>query len=581
MKWISAVPAAVLLVLVSVGCNNVKNANSDRPLPPLETAKPEVAALPAKPLWPEPGLRLLDGKQDWSPSYTYETFEIDGKQSQAIATPEGYYFVRQEEQAVYLVGSRSERGGFERADSPRLLYRLPLEPGDQWQYVPDGTTYVVKGVEQVKTPAGQQLAARIEVTAKDQDRPLSQWWVPGYGLVQFERSKAPLWTAAKEVREKPKPAPGVGHPTPSITALLEDNGRQWFVTDVSNGRELFRIDDGYWRSWYRWQPVGQFDLLTHTHFPGSWGVYGYSALRFNTQKDEFERVGFVDAKGNEVSTAGTGRWATEGLFELKDFLHYPARLYVFRWDGTAMRSDPKAEKLEWAASPADLVRRLFNPPPLGKEDYAAAFLGPEEGRKFFDLLPGEVRAGAGYYAQPDPASSGAFRILRGFRETDPLMATVKVTEQGGRFYIASYEWFGPEGLITGPLGEADKEILGVRLETMKLPDVEAVLGKPVEAIQKAGTSAYTRVYRGGTVTVDYVGDGWNTVWAITVTGSGKTPRGVSIGDTQATVLQRYGTPHVQSDQFLEYYDEGKAGYYYLRFRFTDGKVQEIELHRSK
>ncbi len=81
---------------------------------------------------------------------------------------------------------------------PDVLLKLPVKPGQRWEGVnADGLKYVrtTKGIEKVKTPAGEHDAIRVdgELAAPDIRGAVgtvlvSSWYAPGVGLVRENRS---------------------------------------------------------------------------------------------------------------------------------------------------------------------------------------------------------------------------------------------------------------------------------------------------------------------------------------------------------------------------------------------------------
>ncbi|HYF81292.1 MAG TPA: hypothetical protein VD973_29600 [Symbiobacteriaceae bacterium] len=348
------------------------------PVPSAPSPAPD-AALPDRPLWGTPGRVLLGGEPATMAAYPFQVALIDGREIHPVRTPGGIRFLERRDDGVYLVGGLSDRGGYASLATPELLYRNPVRVGDQWKL--GGETYRVTALEPQATPSGAKLAARIEVSTTKLNR--TEWWVPDHGLVRLERTGQPAWIASQERVEAAEAAPVMGRPAPGVTAIIRDDGRNWSVTS-SDGKTLFQVADSYWRSWYSWARTGKTDLLTHTTFPGSYGIYTFDALRWNGQT--FEKVPWMIGAESREGVSGDGKWAADGTFTLREFTRYPTRFYTFRFDGKAMVSDPALERLEYAKAAAALVDQMVYPPWISEADMLAVFTDKAKGQQANDLI---------------------------------------------------------------------------------------------------------------------------------------------------------------------------------------------------
>jgi len=345
--------------------------------------------LPALPLWGEPGLHLTLERAARGYAYTYAPVELLGMTLQPVRLPQGVAYMRVEGDAVYLHGTETTRGGFSLLEEPVLLHRLPLRAGDTWSIEFPGIvgqryTYTVEAVEPVGTPAGERPAARIAVT-RGGELDSTEWWVPGYGLVSYA-TRWQSWGAERELALDPQLPSAVGRPAPDMQAILWDDGDNYWITTVDGERELFRVSDSYWRSWYGWADAGEFDLLQHTLYPGSWGIYRFTAYRWDPEEGSFRQIDWVSSAGTTWAVAGDGGWGPDGFFRLHDFTGYPSRVLTFRFDGEAMRADPAEEVVIRARSAEDFVDRLFDAPPLEDADILAMFRDPATGEQALKLL---------------------------------------------------------------------------------------------------------------------------------------------------------------------------------------------------
>lgn len=372
--------------------------------PPSTLADVSLARLP---LWGRPGLHLAKADAGAGPAYAYAPVEMLGTTLQPVRLRQGTAYFRVEGDAVYLHGVETPRGGFSALPEPQLVHRLPVRAGDTWTIhfpglMGDRFTYTVEAIEPVETPTGEQPAVRVAVAAEDGSGAV-EWWVPGYGLVSYADAYV-SWRAERELNREPEWPAAVGRPAPGWQALLWDDGNQYWITTSDGKQELFRVADSYWRSYYGWAQAGEYDLLTHYLYPGSWGVGRFSAFRYSEQAGQFQQLNWISSAGTTPQVVGDGGWGTTGTFTLWDFTGYPTRVYVYRFDGEAMRSDPGEERMVRARSPEAFVRRFFNPPPLNEADARAMFRDPglyEEARQIIRELGIPVTVGVGAIAPVD------------------------------------------------------------------------------------------------------------------------------------------------------------------------------------
>lgn len=385
--------AAVLcLVMVATGCVSGRgpaSSNSDPLAGSDPVPRPEVK-LPALPLWSPTGLTLTDGGPRGEMAYTYAPVTIQGVELQPVRIPGGVVYLRLQGSEVFLHGTHTPRGGYAPLAEPRLLHRLPLKAGDSWEIAYPGTigatyTYRVEAVEQTAIPGGERPAARIQVE-RDKQPLRTEWWAPGYGLVQMQGGPDGAWTAAREQREAARDPEPVGRPAPGPKALLWDDGSSWKVTNLDGSKVIFEVEDSYWRSWYEWRKAGAQDLLFHSQNPGSFGVILYRALAYSPATGEFAPVSWISSAGEREAVSGTGTWSSDGAFRLNHFEGYPGRWYTYRFDGKSMRADPADDQEIRAESARALANRLASPPLLGEADFAAMFADPAEGRSAWSQL---------------------------------------------------------------------------------------------------------------------------------------------------------------------------------------------------
>lgn len=413
------------------------------PAPPDSTAPPaDARPLAALPPWSPAGTYLADKRTGQGMSYTFAPLTIGGVQVQPVQLPGGIAYFKVDGDAVYLAGTDSPRGGYQPVDPPRLLYRLPLKAGDGWEIQYRGVigshyAYRVIRIEAVPTPAGERRAAVVDVQ-RDGKWERDEWWVPGYGLVRTGSDKKPSWTADAQKQETPKSARTVGNPAPGVSALLWDDDKTFRVTTLDGDRELFRVDDGYWRSGYHWWRAGDRDLLAHYHFPGSWGVFLFDALALSDRTGRLEPVQWISSAGEQDGVAGEGNWGDDGRFFLNDFTDYPQRKYVYRFDGQAMRADPKDVVATYAGSARALADRLTCVPPVGKQGLINMFADPAAAAKAWEAL---LKAGwspwGGGHVTPDPAApETAFTIEES--GTTPIRFRVEVGLIDGQYRITAF-----------------------------------------------------------------------------------------------------------------------------------------------
>lgn len=376
------------------------------------------AQLPALPLWGEPGLHLVREQGRRGSAFAYAPLDLLGTTLQPVRLRQGTAYVRVEGDAVYLHGVNSIRGGFSLLAEPALLHRLPVQVGDIWTVrIPgpmgDGYTYTVAAIEPVETPGGVRQAARIEVTRNGWSAG-TEWWVPGYGLVGYTDGSF-SWRAERELMLEPELPAVIGRLAPGMQALLWDDGDEYWITTLDGKQELFRAPDVYWRSWYDWADAGEHDLLAHTLYPGSWGIYRFTAFRYDPEEGRFRQLDWVSEAGTVQAVAGDGGWGPGGAFHHEDFLGYPTRIQVYRFDGEAMRADPAEEQVFRARSEMDFIRRLMGPPLLREADIVAMFRDPATAEGVLGLLQ-ELHAGG--YTGPDSikpmeGTPGAFLVTEG------------------------------------------------------------------------------------------------------------------------------------------------------------------------
>jgi hypothetical protein len=424
------------------------------PQPAPATAPPDQAAakpapaqptsqLPALPLWGPPGLHLTEEKEETGLSFAYAPVKMLGYTLQPVLFVHGTAFLRVEEQAVYLHGFLNERGGYAGLPEPRLLYRLPLKVGDEWDIDFPATggsteryTYRVAAVEPVQTPGGERLAAKLQVVSAREKETEWEWWVPGYGLVRRATDNL-TWTAAKERRREPDRTAVIGRLAKGLEALLWDDGKSFRVTTLDGKQELFREQDSYWRSWYSFREAGEVDLLAHTHDPGVWYVYAYEVQRYNPETARFEAVPWVSSAGTSKGVSGQGKWGPDGLFTLTLNMRYPLRIYPYRFDGKAMRTDPAEEKVIRVQSAQKLVERLFTPPALGKADFVATFKDPAAGEKAWQAM-------WEFYGPRGPIGGASVKPVAGETDTflvedGKLRVKVKVEKGAADFQATGFE----------------------------------------------------------------------------------------------------------------------------------------------
>ncbi len=413
------VAVSLCLVLLLPGClprphdpvggpAPVGHAESDKP--------PAEAKLPALPLWSPTGLSLTGEDRQDVASYTYASVTIGEVDLQPVRVPGGVLFLQLQGDEVWLHGTRSARGGYTPLMAPRILYRLPLKVGDSWQVEFPGTTgaaysFEVEAVEPVATPSGERPTARV-TTRRNGRLDGTEWWAPGYGLVRTRDSRGAEWTAAREVRESAKDVEAVGRPAPNVKAILWDDGTTFRVTTLDGVRELFRTDDAYWRSSYRWARIGAQDVLMNLHTPGSWGLVKYTAKAYDPATGRMAEIPWVSSAGESEQVSGLGDWSEDGVFRLNDFTGYPIRWYTYRYDGKVMRAEPTDDQVIRVGSAQALVDRLIDVPPLGEKDLVAMFQHPTEGRSAWQALQAAGWSPIGG-AKVVPLGDGAFEVTEG------------------------------------------------------------------------------------------------------------------------------------------------------------------------
>lgn len=346
--------------------------------------------LPALPLWSPTGLTLTGEDRRESLSYTFAPLTMGGVELQPVRLPGGVVYLRLQGSDVWLHGTHSGRGGYFPFPEPRLLYRLPLKVGDHWEITYPGTTgsayaYTVEAVEPVATTGGERPAVRVKVV-RDGQPVRTEWWAPGYGLVRTRDAQGGELSASREIREAAREVEAVGRPSPGLKAILWDDGAMFRVMTLDGARELFRSDDAYWRSSYRWARAGAADLLWNSHVPGSWGLVLYSARAYSAQTGRLEPVRWASSAGEREEVVGNADWAEDGSFRLHDSTGYPVRWYTYRYDGLVLRTQPGEEQVIRAESAEALVRRLAEVPPLREGDFVAMFQSQAEGQQAWAAL---------------------------------------------------------------------------------------------------------------------------------------------------------------------------------------------------
>lgn len=366
----------------------------------------------AGPLWGPPGLILGDviseqtgGAEVYAFTYTHEPLPFQGVMLHPVRTPDGTLVLHRDKERVYLHGVVSPRGGYDPLDPPLLLYNLPLEPGDRW-WMPTGALtssrveVEIERAETVATPLGQYQTLVLAVydapeAGKVWEKELirREWWVPGFGIVRrhdLRDGQILVREADIQQRAQPEPFPPMGQVAPDKPVLLLDDDQQTVrVVDLS-GRELWRLDDTYWRSYYEWvrEPQSEMDLLLHSAFPGSWaGVWTYNAWSYSPDQETMVPLDWVSSAGKQGSVAGQGQWVN-GEFVLHDARGYPTREYRYTFNGREFYADPRHDQRIPAGSAQELLERLVGEPPLGQDDFIGAFADPTLGRKAWGLLQG-------------------------------------------------------------------------------------------------------------------------------------------------------------------------------------------------
>jgi len=393
--WIKAAGWIVLLLsLTACSFNRVtSNPPNETPSTSEPVAQPKNGIpFPAMALWGQPGQYMVTSN-DNKLAYPYAPVRINGYDLQPLFTPDGIIYVRQQGLDVFLHGTDSSRGGFAELREPQLLHRLPLKVGTSWEIAFTGTTgqtvmYTVEDIETIATPIGEQLAARLVVLRRGKESRW-EWWVPGHGLVRIRWSEGNREEVASgEAQEAARTAPAVGRPSPNTTALLSDDGKSFWVTVLESGKELFRVQDNYWRSSYSWRHVGPHGqgVLVHFLVPGSWAIVRYDALGLSAVSGRMEPVAWISSAGKSTGVAGEGHWDKSGSLILTDFLGYPTRIYTYRYDGQAMRADPRQDVIERVATSTELANRIVGAPPLGQRDFVAMFADAAAGEAAWTAL---------------------------------------------------------------------------------------------------------------------------------------------------------------------------------------------------
>lgn|GEM_PF-3484000 len=406
---------------------------------PAGAASTEAELLPALPLWGRPGLHLTLEQAGRGVAFAYAPVDMLGTTLQPVRLRQGTAYFRVDGDAVYLHGVHTTREGYSALPEPALLHRLPLRVGDTWSIefpgmVGDRYTYAVEGIEPVGTPGGEQLAARIVVTGSH-GHDGTEWWVPGYGLVSYA-DRYQSWMAERELALEPRAPGAIGRPAPGMQAILWDDGHNYWITTADGEQELFRVSDSYWRSWFGWAEAGEYDLLTHTLFPGSHGVFRFSAFRYDPAAGQFRQLDWISSAGTSPWAVGDGGWGPGGTFTVHDFTGYPTRRYTYRFDGEAMRSDPALEQEIRARSPEAFVRRFFDAPPLGAADMLAMFRDPATGERAVQVMQELYPHGPIGLATITPVEGSPLAFLIEDRGTRLL---VEVDEGPTDFQITRFE----------------------------------------------------------------------------------------------------------------------------------------------
>lgn len=183
-------------------------------------------------------------------------------------------------------------------------------------------------------------------------------------------------------------------------------------------------------------------------------------------------------------------------------------------------------------------------------------------------------------AQPWVAAARAAGLIDGFpdrtfRPTAPVTrAQVAVLLQRARSICGN----PPQSGCAALLGAGDRTLVGASLKAPR-DLVESTLG-PSTGERPGYLNAYTRAYRDGQVTVDYVTPP-QQAWSVLLQGEGATPRGIKIGDSVEAVRKAYGLQAELKNGALTYTAGAEYEYFYLRFFIVAGKVHAILLSQSK